>query len=439
MRLCVNQEGVRITDEGLNILTVVANESYRSYVESLQKEYIESGDLDYPVPGNASKTEAKRNDKIFRNAAFKEFWKKLCQKTSYKINIDTEQLIRDCLSTFNNHQFHFPEPKIVITKGQFIITTYDIELVEVKAGMVRLKMKITDTHGSDFQFTTPWLKKGADLSLIANRDERLKPYKIVGISGMEEEMKVEFGNGKTLTPHAPIHFQMEKSVETDPGTVQQQQTIYPVFNLIDRVSKELGITRTTILRIFKGIEDNKKKIIFKNPEGFSATFIGKINELLADHIAAKIEYVLNKELEDFDLEEAFPDHRKYPQKELIDGSEHSLYDQIQIDSDVEMRFVQHRLQQEDKKGNIACYFKFPNTFKVNIPKIIGNYNPDWGIIRLEPNGKPALNLVRETKGNMDTSKLRFTNEGRKIECAEKHFSSIGVNYRTVDDKVEKWW
>jgi type III restriction enzyme len=438
LRLCVNQQGVRVMDEGVNILTVVANESYRSYVESLQKEYKESGDLDYPTPSDATKTDARRNDKVFNNKEFRAFWKKLCQRTTYKININTEELVRNCLSSFNNHQFHFPEPRIVMTKGEFIITTYDIELEKVSVGYAWIKLKITDTHGEHIQ-TTQRMKKGADLSLLANRDANLKGYKIVHISGVNDVPEVKFGNGKVLNEYTTIHFQMEKSVETDPRTVQQQQTTYPVFNLIDRTSKELGLTRPTILRIFKGIETKKKEAIFKNPEGFAAVFIGKIRELLADHIAEKIEYSLNEEFEDFDLDEAFPDHRKYPQKELIDGSRSSLYDQIQIDSDVEMRFVQNLVQAEDEKGNLVCYFKFPNTFKVNIPKIIGNYNPDWGIIRLDEKGKPTLRLVRETKGNTDRTKLRFSNEVRKIECAEKHFEKIGIDYRTVDDKIEKWW
>jgi hypothetical protein len=57
------------------------------------------------------------------------------------------------------------------------------------------------------------------------------------------------------------------------------------------------------LQIFKGIEIKKKEIIFKNPEGFAATFIGKIKEILSDHIAAKIEYSLNNDFEEMDLEE----------------------------------------------------------------------------------------------------------------------------------------
>lgn len=439
LRLCVNQKGERVLDEGVNILTVVANESYRSYVECLQKEYIDSGDLVPPQPSNASTTSAKRNDKVFRKKEFQQFWENLCRKTDYKINIDSTKLVEDCISKFNNHQFHFPEPRIIITKGQFIINTYNIELLEVKVGMAKISLSISDTEGGDLK-STQWFKKGADLSLVANRDEKLKGYKIVQISGINDDVpEVIFGNGKKITVYSPIYFEIEKSIETDQKFVQEQQTTYHVFNVIERTSKELGITRTTIFDIFKSIEKKKKESVFKNPEGFSATFIHVIKEVLTDHIAERIEYSLSNELYDFDIELSFPELRKHPQKELIDGSKNSLYDQIQIDSDVEKRFVEFRVKEEDELGNIVCYFKFPNTFKVNIPKLIGNYNPDWGIIRLDEKGKPTLKLVRETKGNVDTTKLRFTNEGRKIDCAEKHFATIGVDYRTVDDKIETWW
>lgn len=438
LRLCVNQKGDRVQDEGVNILTVVANESYRSYVESLQREYIESGDLVPPKPSSVTTSSARRNDKVFRKKEFRQFWESLCKKTEYKINIDSAELVQNCIDKFNNHQFHFPEPRIIITKGQFIINTYDIELKDVKVGMAKISLKITDTHGGDLN-STQWFKKGADLSLIANRDENLKGFKIVKISSADDEAEVVFGNGKSLDYNNSIHFEYKRNVETDPKMVQEQQTTYPVFNLIDRTSKELGITRTSILQIFKGIDSKKKAAIFKNPEGFSATFISTIKEILTDHIAEKIEYSLGTELNHLDMQECFPELKKYPQRELIDGSRNSLYDQIQIDSDVEMRFVENRLKEDDELGNIICYFKFPGTFKVNIPRIIGNYNPDWGIIRIGGNGKPELRLVRETKGNVDTSKLRFTNEGRKIECAEKHFAAIGIDYRTVDDKIETWW
>jgi type III restriction enzyme len=65
LRLCVNQEGDRLFGDEVNILTVVANESYQSYAANLQQEYVESGDAAPPLPSDARKRQATRNDRIF--------------------------------------------------------------------------------------------------------------------------------------------------------------------------------------------------------------------------------------------------------------------------------------------------------------------------------------------------------------------------------------
>ena len=88
---------------------------------------------------------------------------------------------------------------------------------------------------------------------------------------------------------------------------------------------------------------------------------------------------------------------------------------------------------------LDMYFKFPSDFKIRIPKVILNYNPDWGIVRIDKKSNKTLHLVRETKGNIDADKLRFPNERRKIQCAEKHFKTLGVNYRQITDKTTEWW
>ncbi len=120
----------------------------------------------------------------------------------------------------------------------------------------------------------------------------------------------------------------------------------------------------------------------------------------------------------------------------MDGNKTSLYDQIQFDSDVEKRFVENYLKEDEK---VLFFFKFPNKFKINLPKIIGNYNPDWGIVRMSEDGKYKLELVRETKGGKDLALLRFPNEQRKIVCAKKHFAELKIDYRHVDDRTPHWW
>lgn len=67
LRLPVTQEGLLITDRRLNVLTVVANDSYANYVARLQREYEDTGDVMPQVPADKSKKEkATRNDAIFR-------------------------------------------------------------------------------------------------------------------------------------------------------------------------------------------------------------------------------------------------------------------------------------------------------------------------------------------------------------------------------------
>lgn len=432
MRLCVDQSGERVLDEGVNILTVIANESYEEYVRNLQKQYVDDGDIEPNQPSDARKTSAKRNDKIFRSKDFKEFWDKLSMKTDYKIKINSPDLIKDCIIKLNG--IHFPEPHIAITKGKFVITDFKLSLIQVTGKIARIHISISDTEGENVKYTTSFKEKD-DLSK-KTRDERFRGYKILEIKEQGDDSYVEFDNGKILTKYQEINFHSEKGQITSPRTVRQAQTLYPVFNIIQRASNELGLTKPTLLEVFKKLKDDKKNIIFKNPEGFYSIFYKTIRDLLADHISDKIEYNISKEKESYDIDLMFPESKKFPQKELLEGTKTSMYDKIQIDSDVEKRFVENRLKIDDK---VICYFKFPNTFKIGIPKIIENYNPDWGIIRIDDSGKYKLQLVRETKGTMNPNLLQFPSEKRKIDCATKHFKCIEIDYRQVTDDVINWW
>jgi type III restriction enzyme len=158
--------------------------------------------------------------------------------------------------------------------------------------------------------------------------------------------------------------------------------------------------------------------------------------VLADHIAERIEFTVEDGFKTIDLEELFPPRRPFPQRELIEAGERGLYDQVQVDSEVEVRFVENRLKPDTK---VLFYFKFPPAFRVHFPKVIGNYNPDWGIVRYDETGKLILQLIRETKGTQDQKKLQFPQEGRKIECAHKYFKALHLDYRHITDETAGWW
>lgn len=136
-----------------------------------------------------------------------------------------------------------------------------------------------------------------------------------------------------------------------------------------------------------------------------------------------------------DLEELFPVTKSYPQRELIPAGDRGLYDQMQVDSDVERNFINGNLVSQ---SDVLFYFKFPPKFKINLPKIINNYNPDWGIVRQPDGTVQNYEIVIETKGGADIARLRFASEGWKIRCAMRFFAELGIRYRHVDGNTFTW-
>ena len=444
LRLCVDQNGTRIHDEDINVLTVIANESYEQYAANLQKEYTESGEEAPPKPKRPKQSKVKRKDELFQSDDFQEFWNKLCQRTKYQITVNTEDLIKKCINNLNAADF--PEPKIVLTKGRFIITEYMIRLESVQGDKATICLQTRSTEKNqddnlpifvDRKYTVKAKNGKNDLSKIFD-DPCLSRFKVSKVIDKGEDSLVRFeGKEQTeLTKYQPIVFTSEKGQTPDKTTVQTLNDTYPIFNLIDRAAKETKLTRATLNRIFQGMSDDKKEILLRNPEGFASNFIATIKEVATFHVVRNIEFTVDVGQLPLSVDKLFPPEKSLAQKELIDAGQRGLYNQVQIDSEVEERFVTNRLK-DDKK--VVLYFKFPPAFKVNFPKVVGNYNPDWGIIREGNNGKHILQLVRETKGRTDVKNLRFIHEKLKINCAERHFQAVGIDYRVIDDTISDWW
>ena len=412
LRLPVDQTGARIFDEDVNILTVVANESYKNYAATLQSEYVEDGQAAPPPPTPVHKARATRNDRIFNSPEFNAFWKKLTRNVHYRIHIDTPKLIEACIRRVNREPV--PAMTLVVQRGMFVVTEYTLTLLSVGEGWAKINIKIVDT-GDDLDQFTRTFKKGDDLAKKLN-DQRLRGFKIIDVVKEGGTAKVIFKNDVELTSLAPVTYQSESSQPIRETEAEYTTAKFPVLNLLDRVAKETGLTRPTINAIFKGLHYPVKTRIFSNPEGFANVFTVAVRNALADHIAENLEFVDETGETEIDLNELFPAVKMFPQKELVEAGATGIYDMVQIDSDEEENFVAWRLKD---KGEVAFFLKFPPLFKIRLPKVIGNYNPDWGIVRFDEQGKPTLELVRETKGTVKLEDLQFPQEKRKIICAQK--------------------
>ena len=100
LRLPVNANGQRIYNDSINVLTVVANESYADFSRKLQTEIEEETGIHF-----GGRIKNRDNWRVVRfqksralDPAFKELWDKIKHKTTYRVAINTEKLVTEAAS-----------------------------------------------------------------------------------------------------------------------------------------------------------------------------------------------------------------------------------------------------------------------------------------------------------------------------------------------------
>ncbi|MBI3611382.1 MAG: DEAD/DEAH box helicase family protein [Nitrospirae bacterium] len=126
VRLAVDQTGDRVKDEKINVLTVVANESYERYVERLQAEIVEEYGLEglSPKPADARKRgAAKLRKQYILKPEFRELWERIKHKTRYAVKINTEKLLNEVVLELDKAEIR--PPRVTITKAQLQVGQED--------------------------------------------------------------------------------------------------------------------------------------------------------------------------------------------------------------------------------------------------------------------------------------------------------------------------
>jgi len=114
MRLCVNQDGERIFLKNINLLSVIANESYSSYVAGLQSEFVEDGIYKAPpTPNNAKRKVTVKLKKGFdKDENFQAIWDRISKKTKYVVRVDAERVIEKTSKRIKELKVAKPQIKI---------------------------------------------------------------------------------------------------------------------------------------------------------------------------------------------------------------------------------------------------------------------------------------------------------------------------------------
>jgi len=197
-------------------------------------------------------------------------------------------------------------------------------------------------------------------------------------------------------------------------------------DLISYLQSKTELTRSTLAQII--IQSGRLEEIHKNPQEFLEQALEAIQRILRKLMVDGIKY----EKVDGEVYEMMLFEEEYEHKEIysyIDRLlkvQNSIVNYIEYDSETERKFAEAL----DKRNDIKLFFKLPRFFFVKTP--LGNYYPDWAIVKEDPGTFFKLYLVRETKGQgtANLADLR-TSEMLKIDCGAAHFSELGVDFTWV--------
>ena len=123
LRICVNRHGERVYDpaevdeeDEVNLLTVIPNESYETFVTQYQQEIVDiygtaaaGAETRHKHKGqDRSRKTLKRNEEHFNSPAFREFWRRLSRRTDYVVAFDEDALIErsaEALNTITTREY----------------------------------------------------------------------------------------------------------------------------------------------------------------------------------------------------------------------------------------------------------------------------------------------------------------------------------------------
>ena len=431
LRLPVNQSGERVSDQGIAQLTIVANESYREFADSLQKEYTASGvSIGVVRPGEFAKiptTDKQGEETLLGFAGSKLIWDELLSRGfldkdgRVTANYRPEAL-GFTLGPVPN--FFWSEIDIINIMGKCKVERFVKQ--QRKRKVRTLNKQLYDSR----EFEDFW-------RTIAQRTT----YRVS--LRREEVIGAAVSKIKSEQPIPPLRVQVTRAgVKLVRGGTKTNETAsrsaalsgsYQLPDILSELQEATSLTRKTLVDVLT--RSGKLGEFISNPNDFIAMVKRILQNVLAAAVVEGLQYEKIggyvyelRELQKDGLEERdlFVD-RLYEVK----NKQKTDFDYIQIDSDGVDAPERQFAELLDSREDVKLFMKLPDKFKIDTP--VGNYNPDWAIIK-KVEGEDRIYMIRETKSTLDESKRRPT-ENAKIKAAQKHFEVIGIGAESVDYAV----
>lgn len=444
LRLCVNKNGERMDGDylgvdnvhSLNVLTVIANESYDEFSDNLQKETAQimknrpikiSQELFLDCVFKANDGQELKTDSGDASHVYVALEQaKLVKNNQLSPEYDSlsqEQRVEQLVTTLNQFGYEklTPFAEAILQRAESVYDPSKLSLVENAMKDVKLSL-VKDRYDSQ-RFKDLWQNINCKTSYQVQMDEVAFVDKCV--KAINQHLSVTRTEIEIKTGYMSELMVMDGDVKTKTELLESSYSQNPV-DLLGEVAKATNLTRTTIAKILRQINAQQFGLYKINPEGFIRGVVKLINEQKAITIVEHITY--NKLEERWSAEEIFDNAsiRGSYDKDVIDVKKH-LFDRLKYDSQVEKKLAEGM----DMATEVELYVKLPRSFYINTP--MGNYNPDWAVVFKEDDVK-HIYFVAETKGDDAALSLKGI-EQAKIKCAMRHFETIAdakVKYSVID-------
>jgi type III restriction enzyme len=409
----------RVADQGVATLTVVANESYQAFAKSLQNEYRAAGVEIGSVRVNefakiaALDTEGNVTDYALGYAKSKEIFDHL---THYDFITDgkvTSKFLPDTLGFTLGLPDHLKdyEVEIVDAVRKASLERYVKPKSNRRARTLNKSIYLTD------EFVDFWeaISKKTTYRVTIERQSLIN----CSVQAMRDAPKIDPLRIQVTRAGVKVLRGGAKGSELGTRSAELKGS-YDLPDIITELQEATSLTRRTIVDILIGSERLSEFI--GNPNDFIAMANRALQSELAKIVVEGIQYEKIAgsvyELRELQKDGAEEKERFLDQMYKVQHQQKTDFDYVVYDSDVELQFAELL----DSREDIKLFMKLPARFKIPTP--VGDYNPDWAIIKQE-DGEDRIYMIRETKSTLDDSKLRPT-ELAKIKSAKKHFAAIGI-------------
>lgn len=441
LRLCVDQDGERqdvmylgARDvHNVNVLTVVASESYSSFVDALQKD-IKAELRDRPTKievdfftGRQVTLPNTGETVTFDDRESKELYKCLIKGDFLDENDRPSQKFKEgeffAYAIVSLPEDMREEPKLAAAE-LLVRSVYDPSVLSamISDGNVpKVTRNALNDNYRKREFQELWRRINKKHAYtVSFDDEELIGKAVAAIDAKLEVSELAYtlttGTQKETAKREDIEDRTYfKAKSADTKVLEIDERIGVTYDLVGEVAQAAKVTRRTAATILSHISPLKFSLYSRNPE----EFIKKASSIIVDEKATTIiDHVTYHQIdEEFDTD-IFTERMPANISKAL-RAEKNIQDYVFFDSVVEKEFAEAM----DLASEVCVYAKMPRTFKIPTP--VGEYAPDWAIAFKEGSVQ-HIYFIAETKGTMDTMELS-TVEQTKIACAKKVFNELSTS------------